>query len=107
MWTVLGTIGVVLAAIAAGVLVDRKLGLLPRPRELRAAGEPGLKLPPHEPGDAAETALAAPPRRIRCRACGAAAELAEESHARYGDRDLRVQRYCCTRCAAARTVYIA
>jgi hypothetical protein len=31
LWTVLGTLGIVAAAIAVGVLADRRFGLLPRP----------------------------------------------------------------------------
>ena len=105
LWTVLGTLGIVGAVIAAGMLVDRRFGLLPRPRDLLEAGKPGPKLPPHAPGEAAETALAAPPPTVRCRACHRPARPDGDSRATYGDRALVVRRYLCPRCAAITTIY--
>ena len=107
IWTVLGTLGVVAAVIAAGVLIDRRVGLLPRPDRLLAAGRPGLKLPTHAPGEAPETALAAPPRTVRCRACRRRTrpDVDGDSRVTYGDRELIVRRYRCPRCAAITTIY--
>jgi len=105
IWTVLGTLGIVGAVIAAGVLADRRFGLLPRPHELLEAGRPGWKLPPHAPGEAPETALAAPPRTVRCRACRRRALPEAEARASLGDRELIVRRYRCARCAAITTIY--
>lgn len=105
LWTVLGTLGIVAAAIAIGVLADRRFGLLPRPRELLEAGRPGLKLPPHAPGEAPETALDAPPRTVRCHACRRRALPDGDSRATYGDRALVVRRYRCPCCAAITTIY--
>jgi len=105
IWTVVGTVGVVGLVIAAGILVDRRFGVLPRARELRDAGKPGLKLPPHAPGEAAETALAAPPRIVRCHACRRPTQLQGEDRATYGARELVIQRYRCPRCDAITTVY--
>ena len=105
IWIVLGTLGIVGAVIAAGVLADRRFGLLPRPHELLEAGRPGWKLPPHTPGEAPETALAAPPRTVRCRACRRRALPDGDSRATYGDRELVVRRYRCARCAAITTIY--
>jgi hypothetical protein len=103
--TVLATLGIVAAAIAVGVLVDRKIGLLPRPRDLLEAGRPGWKLPAHAPGAAPETALAAPAARVRCRACRRRALPDGESRATYGERELVVRSYRCPRCAAITTIY--
>jgi rubredoxin len=105
IWTVLGTLGIVGLVIAAGVIADRRFGLLPRPRELREAGRPGWRLPPHAPGEAPETALAALPPSVRCRACRGRALPDGDSRVTYGDRELVVRRYRCPRCAAIATVY--
>jgi hypothetical protein len=105
LWMVLGTLGVVAAVIAAGVLVDRRFGILPRPRELREADKPGLKLPPHAPGEAPETALDEPPRAVRCRECRRTMRLEGESRATYGDRELVIRRYRCARCEATTAIY--
>ena len=106
IWTVLGTLGIIAAVIAAGVLADRRFGLLPRPRQLLASGRPGWK-PPHAPGEAPETALAAAPRTVRCRACHRQTVPDGDSRATYGDRELVVRRYRCPRCAAITTIYTA
>ncbi len=105
IWTVLGTLGIVGAVIVAGVLADRRFGLLPRPRELLDAGRPGWELPPHAPGEAPETALAAPPRTVRCRACRRRALPDGDSRVAYGERELIVRRYLCPRCGATTTIY--
>jgi hypothetical protein len=105
IWTVLGTLGVVGLVIAAGILVDRRFGVLPRPRALRDAGKPGLKLPPHAPGEAPETALAAPPHTVRCHACRRPAQLHDEARATYDARELVIQHYHCPRCEAITTIY--
>lgn len=108
IWIVLGTLGIVAAVVAAGVLIDRRFALLPRPRELLEAGKPGMKLPPHAPGEAPETALATPPDKVRCRACRREAlpdSEGGEDRVTYGDRELVVRHYRCPRCAAITTVY--
>ncbi|HEX2692300.1 MAG TPA: hypothetical protein VHN14_37085 [Kofleriaceae bacterium] len=105
IWTVLGTLGIVAAVIGAGMLADRRFGILPRPRELREASAPGPLLPPHAPGEAPATALAAPPPVVRCRACRRTTVPDGDSRATYGDRALVVRRYRCPRCAAITTIY--
>ena len=105
IWVVLGTIGIVAVVIAAGVALDRRFGLLPRPRELRDAGRPGLKTPAYAPGAAPETALDEPPATVRCRSCSRAARPLDDSRATLGDRELVVRRYRCERCAAITTMY--
>jgi rubredoxin len=105
IWVVLGTIGIVAVVIAAGVALDRRFGLLPRPRELRDAARPGLKAPTYAAGEAPETALEEPPSTVRCRSCGRAARPLDESRATLGDRELVVRRYRCERCGAIATMY--
>jgi hypothetical protein len=105
---VLATLGIVGAVIAAGMIVDRRFGLLPRPRALREAARPGLALPPHAPGEAPATALAAPPYTVRCRSCGRSAQPDEgsmDSRATLDDRKLVIRRYRCGRCSAITTIY--
>jgi hypothetical protein len=104
IWTILGTLGVIAAVIVTGVIVDRKLGLLPRPRALLEAPR---RPPPHAPGEAPETALDAAPRDVRCRGCGLRTWPEGESRATYDGRELVIRRYGCTRCTAITTIYAA
>jgi hypothetical protein len=105
IWTVLGALGVIAAVIGAGIRVDRKLGLLPRPAALRESRAP--RLPPHAPGESPETALAAAPRDVRCRACRRRTRLDGEDRATFDGRELVIQRYRCLRCATVTTRYLA
>ncbi|HSR99493.1 MAG TPA: hypothetical protein VLM79_20715 [Kofleriaceae bacterium] len=111
IWVVLGTIGIVAVVIAVGVALDRRFGLLPRPRELRQwrelreAARPRLEVPAYAPGEAPETALEDPPATVRCRGCGRAARPLDDSRATLGDRELVVRRYRCERCGAITTMY--
>jgi ribosomal protein L37E len=107
-WVVLATLGIVAAVIAAGMIIDRRFGLLPRPGALRDAGKPGLKRPPHAPGEAPATALAAPPSTVRCRSCGRPAQPDEgspDSRATLDERELVIRHYRCRRCGAITTIY--
>jgi hypothetical protein len=106
IWTVLGTIAIIGATIAIGVVIDRKVGILPRRELLLADGKPRLKLPPHAPGAAPETALATPPGEVACSACEAATRLEGDSPVAYDGRALTARRYRCTRCAATTTIYV-
>jgi hypothetical protein len=105
LWTVLGTLAVVAVVIVAGVVVDRRFGILPRPRALREAGKPGLKPPAYGPGEAPETALDDPPRDPRCGRCRGETRLDRESRATYGDRELVIRRYRCLRCNSVAAIY--
>ncbi len=99
---ILGTIAVVAATIAVGVLVDRKWALFPKPKQLLEAGKP----PGPAPGEVPATALAERPARVKCSACKGATLLDGESPIRFGDRDLIALRYRCTKCASVTTVYV-
>ncbi|HUJ61513.1 MAG TPA: hypothetical protein VLX92_23570 [Kofleriaceae bacterium] len=109
-WVVLGTIAIVAAMIGGGVLLDRRIGVLPRPRELAAPPDRG---PHHAPGEAPETALAGPLDRRRhgqrCPACRArmSCDPASDQVVRYGDRELVVIALVCPKCAAHRGLYVA
>lgn len=105
MWTVLGTIGIVLATIVLGLLADKKWGLLPSAKKLREASAP-KQLPAHAPGGAPSTALSAPPKALRCPRCKAAMERTREEIVTYDGRALRVLAFCCPRCAHTGSVYV-
>lgn len=114
MWTVVGTIVVVLATVVLGVLADRKWGLLPDPKRLQEAQKPKPLPPPHAPGEAPATALelTAGDRerliaRTKCTACKATMTLTGEDTIRYDQRDLRVLRFTCPRCGATRSLYVS
>jgi len=114
IWIVLGTIGVVGATIVAGVLADRKWGLLPRPALLLEAGKPKRALPGHGPGEAPATAIAAGPMEIeklrrhrRCAACKGELDVLADDTATYNGRDLTILRFRCPRCDEKTLVYVA
>ena len=110
---VLGTIAIVAATIAAGVLVDRKWGLLPRPEQLRAASaRPAL--PGHAAGEAPATAIRASStaqlERLRagqrCPDCRTIMSGEADDRVRFGGRELRVLRFRCGTCSMRRALYV-
>jgi hypothetical protein len=112
MWTIVGTIAVVVATIVLGVLADRKWKLLPSPESLREAGKP-KQLPAHGPGEAPATALPVTPEerarlegKQRCPSCRAKMALAGDEPVTYEGRELRVLAFRCTRCDGTRSLYI-
>ena len=114
IWIVVGTIGVVSATIVAGVLVDRKWGLLPRPADLLEDGKPKRALPGHAPGEAPATAIAAGAmdieklrRHRRCHSCKGALDVLADDSAIYDGRELTILRFRCPRCDEKTLVYIA
>ncbi|HVK84883.1 MAG TPA: hypothetical protein VM513_12280 [Kofleriaceae bacterium] len=113
MWTIVGTIVVVIATIVLGVLADRKWKLLPSPEGLREAAKP-KQLPAHGPGEAPATALPLAPEertrlaaKQRCPRCRATMALAGDESVTYEGRELRVLAFRCTRCDGTRSLYIA
>jgi hypothetical protein len=113
IWVVLGTIAIVAATITVGVVADRKWGLLPRPKELAAAGA-RPKLPGHAAGEAPATAITAGPMAIetlrrsqRCRACNTPLDVLADDRVHYDDRDLIVLQFRCPRCATKLSLYVA
>lgn len=112
MWTIVGTIAIVIAAIVLGVLADRKWKLLPSPEGLREAGKP-KQLPAHAAGEAAATALRVTPEERarleatqRCPRCRAKMVLAGDEPVTYEGRELRVLAFRCSRGDGARSIYI-
>ena len=59
MTIVLGTIAIVAAVIVVGVIVDRKIGILPRPKELANYRVDVVRKKPEPAGETAATAIRA------------------------------------------------
>ena len=109
--TIVATIAIVAVAIALGVVLDRKLGILPKPAQL---AEPRrLPAPTHAAGDAPAAAIRAHAGQLerlratqRCRACRAPLPPAADEVIRYDDRRLIVLHFACPACAATRALYV-
>ncbi len=103
---ILGTIAIVAAMIALGVVVNRKLGIDPE----QLAGKKPL-LTTHEIGESPATALRATDAQIaklnlHCKACRAVLEPAGvEDEVRYGGEAMRVLGYRCPQCGVKRPLY--
>ena len=110
--TVIGTIAVVLITVLVGVLLDRKLGIIPRPAELKQADRKQLPAATHGAGEAPATALRvrasqlARLRTQRCTACRAAMTNEADDTVRYNERELLVLHFACPRCGAKRRLYV-
>ena len=99
MWTVIGTIAIVLGTIVAGVFVERRFG----PRRLLAERR-AKQL--HAPGDAPATALTGDVAKLRRQLCCKVAMSVEEDRVTYDGRELVVLRFHCARCDAKRALYV-
>ena len=113
IWTVIGSIGIVLATIIAGVLVDRRWSLLPRKEQLQLAAGQRPLLPGHGAGEAPATAITASigeiellRRRQLCPRCKVGLDSAADDSVTYDGHPLRVLRFTCPRCAGLRSVYV-
>jgi hypothetical protein len=109
--TILGTVAIIAVAIAIGVVVDRKIDLLPRPEKL---AEPRPKLPGHAAGEAPATAIRAGGAQRatlratqRCKACRTVLVAdGDDDHVRYDDRELVVILFRCPNCGVKRALYV-
>jgi hypothetical protein len=113
IFEVLGTLAVVGVLVVLGVIADRKLGLVPRPAQLKEAGERKPAAPAFAAGEAPATALspnaaalarlrAVPPR---CAADGVAMAAEPDDSVRYNERELLVLRFRCATCGVGRSIY--
>jgi hypothetical protein len=113
---ILGTIGIVIAVVAIGALIDRRWGILPRPGELAAAGDgktKGKPAAPQPPGTAAAAPLRLTPKKLaaaltaqRCAGCGARVDAGPGEPIRYADAELQLFRLTCAQCGAGRGLYV-
>jgi hypothetical protein len=109
VWIVIGTIAIVLATVSAGVLLDRRFGLLPR-KQLPAG--PRHSLPGHAEGEAAATAILVSVgelerlRRRKCPSCTTLMDVGAESAVQYEGRELRVLSFRCPQCQKHQALYV-
>jgi len=106
---IIGTIAIVLIMIAVGLLVDRKVGLLPKPADFVEDKKPP---PTHGAAEAPATAIRARDSQLaklrvqRCTACRAAMRNEADDTVRYNERELLVLHFTCTACGNKRVLYI-
>jgi hypothetical protein len=111
---VLGTIAIVLAAIAIGVVVDKKVGFLADPKDFETEEQRKRKqLVSHGAGEAPATALHVRQEQVaklrasqRCTSCRGVMTFDRDDTARYDGRDLTVLHFTCAKCGATRSLYI-
>ena len=109
IWTILGTIGVVVATVIAGLLADRRWGLLPRKERLAPPPRPAL--PAHAAGEAPATAIPATPAEIELlrrsqRCCRAVMDSLTDDEVAFGGGMLAILHVRCARCGNARSIYV-
>jgi hypothetical protein len=107
---IIGTIAIVLLVIVVGLLVDRKVPVLPKPE----VPEPKTLPATHLAGEAPATALRVGGPQLdkvrssqRCPSCRAAMHPGPEDTVRYDEADLVVLHFTCPSCDARRTLYVA
>lgn len=114
MAIVLGTIAIVIVTVAIGMLIDRKVGLLPAPKDFEP--EPSnerKKLATHGAGEAPATALRVRDAQIaklrtsqRCTSCRTPMIDQPDDTVRYNDTDLVMLHFVCTTCESRRALYL-
>jgi hypothetical protein len=113
---IIGTITIVCAVVVIGVLVDRKVGILPRPEQLKDS-EKAIRArrgADYAAGDAPSTAIRARGAQLdklrssrRCATCRETLVTAgDDERVRYGDGELLVLHLRCPKCSETRSVYV-
>ncbi|MCE9576623.1 MAG: hypothetical protein K8W52_25975 [Deltaproteobacteria bacterium] len=112
MIAVLGTLGIVIAFVVIGVLVDRKVPLLPRSEDLEKIGKPVPLV--HAAGTAPESALVGTAAELeahlaarRCACKGKLARTGPDEALRYDGRVIVVVPLTCAKCGAHHRAYAA
>lgn len=114
MTIVLGTIAIVIVAVVLGIVIDRKVGLLPAPKDFEDPEKSDRKqLATHGAGEAPATALRVRDTQItklrtsqRCATCRTAMIGEADDTVRYNDTDQLVLHFACPSCASKRAVYL-
>lgn len=113
IWTVLGSIAIVIATIIIGVLADRRWRLIPGKEDLQLASGQRPQLPGFGEGEAPQTAISATigeieriRRKQKCPRCKLPLDSAADDSVTYEDAVLRVLRFTCARCSGHRSIYI-
>ncbi|HVV84056.1 MAG TPA: hypothetical protein VHE35_13365 [Kofleriaceae bacterium] len=108
MWVVLGTVAIVIAMVGLGLVLDRWIGVLPRPEELTAGQRPAPSLPAagETAGCAIRATSAARSRVIaRQRCCQVTMAAGAEEPVVLAGKRLVVVRLTCAVCGAHRPLY--
>lgn len=116
MTIVLGTVALVIVIVAIGMLIDRRFGILPAPKDFQddtAEASERKKLATHGAGEAPATALQVREAQIarlrtsqRCSTCRAAMTGEADDTVRYDETDLLVLHFTCPICASKRALYL-
>ena len=113
IWTILGTIGVVIATVIAGMAADRRWSLLPRKEDLQLASGQRPLLAGFGQGEAPATAIAATigeieriRRQQKCPRCRIALDSAADETIDHEGQSLRVLNFGCARCGGIRSVFV-
>ena len=107
---VIGTITIVLVIVAIGLLVDRKVRIVPKPEDYRE--ERKKPATSHAAGEAPATAIRAKPGQLeklrvqRCTSCRAEMTNEADDRVRYNERELLVLHFVCAACSAKRSLYV-
>ena len=107
MWVVLATIAIVIATVGLGLVLDRWIGILPRPEPLPAGP---LAPPSPAAGETAGGAIRASSEArarvlARQRCCGITMIAGDEEPVVLAGRALLVVRLTCSVCQAHRALY--
>ncbi|CAN5680305.1 hypothetical protein BH11MYX1_BH11MYX1_52200 [soil metagenome] len=108
---IIGTIAIVAAMMALGVVVNRKYGI--KPEEL-AGTPPKARIAAHEIGEAPATALRASDAQLaklrpnlHCKTCRSILHAdGSDEVVRYGGEPMRVLGFWCPRCNTKRPLYV-
>lgn len=113
MWTVLGTIAIVLATVALGRWADKRWGLLPARRDNQLPEAKPPTLASYPAGHAASTAISAAPKAIaslrarrHCPSCRAPMQPLDDDRVAYEGGELLVLRFSCPSCTNHVSVYV-
>lgn len=109
MWVVLGTIAIVIAMVALGLVLDRWIGLLPRPEELAVGAAPPAPALPAAGETAAVAIRASAAARARVlarqRCCQVTMTAGVEQAVVLAGKPLVVVRLTCAVCSRHRPLY--
>lgn len=113
IWTFLGTVGIVIMTVIAGMFADRRWSLLPRKEDLQLAAGQRPLLAGFGQGEAPETAITATigeieriRRKQKCPRCKLSLDSAADATTEHEGQSLRVLNFICARCGGSRSVYV-
>ena len=112
LWAILGTVGIIVAFVAGGIWIDKRVSLLPKPEELAAGPElEKQKRLAHAAGAAPETAITATSAELdklvrRQRHCRARMAREPDDEVVYDGHTLTVLRFRCAACGARDRIYV-